>query len=119
MREEGAEVGSVDELVRLADEDDSRAVAAIRRAGRHIGEVLATAVGLLNPSVTVLGGGHLWAGVREVVYARSPALSTQYLVIAPAADETVIGVVGASLWVIDEALEPDLVDSLVATQSFL
>ena len=51
--------------------------------------MLATCVNMLNPSVIVIGGRlaeageHLLAGVREVVYHRSPPLATQHLRISP------------------------------------
>ena len=53
-----------------------QAIQALRQAGRDLGDVLATGVNLLNPSVIVIGGSlgqageHLMAGVREVVYRR-------------------------------------------------
>ena len=59
----------------------------MRQAGRDIGEVLATCVSLLNPSVIAIGGSlaqageSLIAGVREVVYGRSLPLATGELQI--------------------------------------
>ena len=67
---------------------DPVALQEVRQAGRDIGAVLATCVNLLNPSVIVIGGPlaeageHLLAGVREVVYHRSPPLATQHLRIS-------------------------------------
>src|SRR5690606_35062700 len=64
-------------LAALARAGDPATVALLRDAGRRIGEVVATAVNLLNPAVVVLGGDlvggddHLIAGLREVVYQRS------------------------------------------------
>ena len=59
------------------------AAQAVRQAGREIGDVLATCVSLLNPSVIVVGGlagrgrrKGLLAGIREVVYGRSLPLAT-------------------------------------------
>ena len=62
----------------------------VRDAGRMIGEVLASAVSLLNPSVIVIGGSlslagdPLLAGVREIVYRRSLPLATANLRIVQA-----------------------------------
>ena len=79
----GAEMRTGD-LIALVERGNPDAVAAIRQAGRDLGEVLATCVSLLNPSVIVLGGSlaaagdHLLAGVREVVYNRSLPLATAH-----------------------------------------
>ena len=69
---------------------DVTAAHAVRQAGRDIGEVLATCVSMLNPSVIVVGGilaqsaESLLAGVREVVYGRSLPLATGGLQIVAA-----------------------------------
>jgi predicted NBD/HSP70 family sugar kinase len=91
----------------------------VRQAGRDIGEVLAAAVNLLNPSVIVIGGSlaqvgeHLIAGVREVVYQRSLPLATQHLRIASFRTGESAGVVGAAVMVIEHSLAPDRVDGKV------
>jgi predicted NBD/HSP70 family sugar kinase len=78
------------------------AVAAIRDAGRAIGQVLATLVSTLNPSVVVLGGAltgagdALLAGVREVVYQRCPPLATRDLRIVGSRAGDAAGVAGAA-----------------------
>ena len=60
-------------------------MAVVRQAGRDIGEVVATMVNLINPSVVVIGGQvagageHLLAGIRESVYQRSLPLATEHL----------------------------------------
>jgi glucokinase len=95
------------------------AVQEIRQAGRDIGAVLATCVNLLNPSVIVIGGSlaeageHLLAGVREIVYRRSPPLSTQHLLISTSHTGARAGVRGAGAMVIESVLAPDSVDRLV------
>ncbi len=91
----------------------------LRDAGRTIGEVLASAVSLLNPSVIVIGGSlaeagdPLLAGVREVVYRRSLPLATADLRIVQARAGDSSGVVGAAVLVIDHVLAPDAVDRYV------
>ena len=96
---------------------------AVRQAGRTIGEVLATCVSLLNPSVIVIGGSlaqageSLIAGVREVVYGRSLPLATSNLQIVAATTGVQAGVIGAATMVIQHALTADRVDLAIASQS--
>jgi len=106
-------------LERLA-RGDRDAVAAIRRAGRDIGEVLASCVSLINPSVIVLGGAlaggapSLLAGVREVVYARSLPLATGELSVVPAQTGEHAGVIGAATMAVQQFLAPRSVDAMLA-----
>lgn len=106
-------------LERLAH-GDREAVAAIRRAGRDIGEVLASCVSLLNPSVIVLGGAlaggapSLLAGVREVIYARSLPLATGELRVVPAQTGEHAGVIGAATMAVQQFLAPASVDAMLA-----
>jgi predicted NBD/HSP70 family sugar kinase len=119
LRAGGLPVESTADVVRLAREGNMLAVQEIRQAGRDIGAVLATCVNLLNPSVLVIGGllagagEHLLAGVREIVYHRSPPLSTQHLLITTSHTGARAGVRGASAMVIESVLAPDAVDRLV------
>ena len=82
--------------------------------------MLATCVNLLNPSVIVIGGPlaeageHLLAGVREVVYHRSPPLATQHLRISRQAPGPGPGVRGASAMVIDSVLSAAAIDALIS-----
>ena len=113
-------VGHVRDLVMLALEGDAVARRLVRDSGRRLGEVLATAVDLLNPSAVVVGGDLaaaydvLVAGLRESVYARSSALATEQLVILPATHGQQAGVVGCASVVLDEILSPDAVDRSLA-----
>ena len=87
------------------------------RSGRTIGEVLASTVSMLNPSVIVIGGAlseagdPLLAGVREVVYRRSLPLATAQLRIVPASSGDLAGVVGAAVLAADHVLAPATVDA--------
>ncbi|TPW77368.1 ROK family protein [Schumannella soli] len=116
---EGVEVGSAGDLLALVESGDVRAVAAVRQAGRDLGEVLATCVNLINPSVIVIGGSlaqigeQLLAGVREVVYSRSTPAATAALQITLSQTREHAAVYGASMLAIDAALSPDAVESLV------
>jgi predicted NBD/HSP70 family sugar kinase len=103
--------GSAD-LLALAAAGDTTVLSAIRQAGRDIGEVLATCVNLLNPSVVVIGGSmartgeQLLAGVREIVYGRSTPLATQELTITGSRSGAIGGALGAATLVIQNALDP-------------
>jgi len=112
--------GSQD-VVDLVRGGNPAAIAATRQAGREVGEVLATVVNMLNPSMIVLGGSisrageHLLAGVREVVYRRSIPLATQHLAIVQSMAGTTAGVLGAALMVTQRVLDPSNIDALAAT----
>lgn len=109
------------DVVRLVQEGNSEAILATRQAGREVGEVLATVVNLLNPSIIVIGGSiarageHLLAGVREAVYRRSIPLATQHLRIVPSRGGGTDGVRGAAMLVIQQALSPAAIDQMVAS----
>jgi predicted NBD/HSP70 family sugar kinase len=111
------------DVVTLARGGSVEALHAVRQAGRDIGEVLAAAVSLFNPSVIVIGGSlaqageHLIAGVREVVYRRSLPLATQDLRIVQSRTGDRAGIIGAAVMVIDHALAPTQVDALINAQA--
>ncbi|MCU1551225.1 MAG: family transcriptional regulator [Glaciihabitans sp.] len=108
----GLAATSSSDVVELARVGDPRATEAIRQAGRELGEVLATLVNILNPSVIVIGGSiarageHLVAGVREVVYGQSTPLATRHLTITESRAGESGGVVGAATMVIQYLLDP-------------
>jgi len=120
LRESGLEVATSRDVVALVRAGSVAALHAVRDAGRTIGEVLASAVSLLNPSVIVIGGSlsmagdPLLAGVREVVYRRSLPLATANLRIVQAAAGDRSGVIGAACLVIDDVLAPAAVDRYVS-----
>ncbi len=105
------------DVVRLVRSGDHDAIRAVREAGRLIGHVLASVVNLLNPSMIVVGGDvatsgeQLLAGIREVVYRRSTALSTSGLQIEASVLGDRAGVVGAARMIIDHLLAPSAVDA--------
>ncbi|SPT49849.1 ROK family transcriptional regulator [Actinomadura madurae] len=104
-------------LAALARSGDPATVALLRDAGRRIGEVVATAVNLLNPAVVVLGGDlvgadePLIAGLREVVYQRSTALATRNLRIEPSRLGEQAGLTGCAAMVLDHILSPSAIDA--------
>jgi len=116
----GVPARSSRDVVALVRSGSTLADGLVREAGRTIGEVLASAVSLLNPSVMVIGGSlvlageSLLAGVREVVYRRSLPLATADLAIVAASAGEHSGVIGASVLVCDRVLAPDVVDTYLS-----
>jgi glucokinase len=111
MAENGADV------LRLVAAGNLPAIQALRQAGRDVGDVLATVVNLLNPSVIVIGGSlgqageHLMAGVREVVYRRSLPLATTHLRIGLSMAGDQAAVLGASQMVTQHVLSPAVIEA--------
>ncbi|MFI5086264.1 MAG: ROK family transcriptional regulator [Actinomycetales bacterium] len=115
----GVPAGTGEDVLDLARRGNVQAVQAMRQAGRDVGDVLATCVNLLNPSVIVIGGGlsaageYLLAGVREVVYQRSLPLATARLRIVQSMAADQAGVLGASRMVVDDVLSPASIEALL------
>jgi predicted NBD/HSP70 family sugar kinase len=105
------------DVLRLVAEGNLQAIQALRQAGRDVGDVLATVVNLLNPSVIVIGGSlgqageHLMAGVREVVYRRSLPLATSHLRIALSMAGDQAAILGASQMVTQHVLSPAVIEA--------
>ena len=120
LAEVGIDAGSSRDVVALARAGSTEAIGLIRDAGRTIGEVLASAVSLLNPSIIVIGGSlaeagdPLLAGVREVVYRRSLPLATADLRIVASSSGVRAGIVGAAVLAIEHALAPEAIDAMLA-----
>jgi glucokinase len=123
LRAAGRDVHHASDVVALVRAGDAAAIEATRQAGRDVGEVLATVVNLLNPSIIVLGGSiarageHLLAGVREVVYRRSIPLATQHLAIVQSQAGERAAVLGAAIMVARDVLSPASVDEYVSLRS--
>ena len=102
------------DLVRQGDPDAVRIVTA---AGRALGDVLSTAVSLLNPDVVVIGGDIALAhepfmlGVRERVLSRSQPLATAKLAIAPSVLGDRAGITGAAAMLADAVFSSTAVDA--------
>jgi len=111
---EGHDARDIAERLRRGD---SAAVAALRNAGRIMGESVAYATSLLNPDVIVLGGllgstgDDLMAGIRQVVYQRSLPLATRRLQIVPTRFKSRAGIAGAGHLVRDHVLAPSTLDA--------
>ena len=83
LQQRGRNVGHIRVLVDLAVHADPEARRLVREAGRHIGEVPAGAVNLLNPDALVITGDMakaydiFVAGLRETVYGNATAVATR------------------------------------------
>lgn len=121
LRANGVAVSTVPEVVDLVISGDPTAVRLVRRAGRLIGIAMSDAVSLLNPEVVVIGGdlaaaeSHLFAGIRESVYARSLPLATRRLSILPSAQGDAAGTSGLVATLRDHLYAPSRIDQLLAT----
>jgi predicted NBD/HSP70 family sugar kinase len=117
LRSRGFDTHVTRDVVDLCRAGEPEAVQAVRRAGRLLGEVLATAVNVFNPAVLVIGGDlaeaheQLFAGVREVVYRRSTALATHHLELVRAQLGERAGVVGCVHTVLERVLSVGAVDA--------
>lgn len=123
MAANGRPVGHVRELVALALQGDAEARHLVRESGRHVGELLAIAINLLNPQAVVVGGDMAGAfdtfaaGLRESVYARAGALATRDLQFLPAAHGDRAGLVGCAALALDHVLAPSAVDARLAAHA--
>jgi predicted NBD/HSP70 family sugar kinase len=114
---EGRVAETSQDVIDLVRAGDLQAIHVVRQAGRDIGDVLATCVNLVNPSVIVIGGSlaqageHLLAGIREVVYRRSLPLATEHLRIAPSVAGRRAGVLGAASLAISHVLSPEAIEA--------
>ena len=117
VRAEGVAAETGGDVVDLVRAGSRPAMAVVRQAGRDIGEVVATMVNLINPSVVVIGGQvagageHLLAGIRESVYQRSLPLATEHLRIVTSRAGGEAAVLGASALAIEHVLSPDAVEA--------
>ncbi|AWT51333.1 putative NagC regulator [Mycolicibacterium smegmatis MKD8] len=117
LQRDGRAVNHLRDVVALAHTGDPEARRMIRESGRHIGEVLAAAVNLLNPAVLVIAGDMVGAydlfvaGLRETLYGNATALATRTLQIVPSIHRERSSMVGCATNVLDRVLSPDAVDA--------
>lgn len=119
LNDEGRTVRSLRDVVDLAHSGDALARRLIRESGRHVGEVLAGAVNLLNPAALVVAGDVAGAydifvaGLRETLYGNATALATRSLQIVPSHHGDRAGVIGTAMMVLDDVLAPGVVGAPV------
>jgi predicted NBD/HSP70 family sugar kinase len=123
LRALGHDADGTLDVVGLVHNGNPDAVRLVREAGRLLGEVLAHAVNLLNPSVLVIGGElahaeqQLFAGIREAIYRRSSCLATERLDIVRTQLGDRAGVIGASALVLDQCLAAEVIDRQLARRA--
>ncbi|WP_343926946.1 ROK family transcriptional regulator [Brachybacterium sacelli] len=125
MRAAGVAVDHVRDLVALVDQGHGQAVGAIREAGVHIGQALASLVTLLGPgSIMTWGylsdtGSSLSAGIRAGLYADALPRSSAQVRIDQATLGDLTGVQGAVSMATEELLRPTVVDRYLTSGSWL
>lgn len=108
------------EIADLARHGDREVVSLLQTSGRFVGEAVAQAVSLINPSLVVLGGtlaecqDHLLAGVRETIYRRSLPLATRTLQVVNSRLGELAALHGAAHLVIDLVIAPATVNRALA-----
>jgi predicted NBD/HSP70 family sugar kinase len=118
LQADGRAVGHLRDVVELANSGDPDARRMIRDSGRHVGEVVAGAVNLLNPAVLVVAGDMAGAydifvaGLRETLYGNATALATRTLQVVPSTYGDRSGVIGSATMVLDHVLNPAAIDRL-------
>lgn len=109
------------DILRLAEERDPATLELLRRAGRRLGEVLADAIGILNPRTIIVGGNlaassdEMMAGIRERVYEDSHPLATKDLRIEASRLGESAGLAGAAILAADAAFNGKTVERLLAS----
>jgi predicted NBD/HSP70 family sugar kinase len=123
LRALGFEAEESRDVLKFVRANEPKALQLVRAAGRVLGEVVACAVSMFNPSVIVIGGTlsgaeeHLLAGVREIVYQRSLPLATRDLKIALGQSGGEAGILGAALLVMETEMQVGAVERVVARHS--
>lgn len=108
------------DIADLARDGDPVAVRLVREAGRHIGEVAAGLINLLNPELLFVDGDlayaaePLIAGMRETIYQRATAMATRTLRIEASDLHGHGSVKACATMILDDILSPRAVDSLLA-----
>ncbi|MFD8424948.1 ROK family protein [Streptomyces sp. NPDC059668] len=116
LRERGLDVTSTEDVVQLATDADPEATRAVRRAGEHLGQVLAANVNFFNPDAVYLGGilstlEPFVAAVRSRLYDSCHPLVTEHLTIERAVLGADAGLAGVGLFALQRALARALGDA--------
>jgi predicted NBD/HSP70 family sugar kinase len=117
LAERGIEARTSRDVVRLVGAANPDAIALVQDAGRLLGEVLATAVALINPTVVVIGGDlaltreHLLVGIRQRLYERTVPVLTSSLAVVECRLGDRAGVHGARHMVLDQVFSAEAVDA--------
>ncbi|MGW7263670.1 ROK family protein [Streptomyces sp. NPDC054842] len=118
LTEAGVPAASGSDVRDLLAAGHPEAVALARDAGRHVGEVLATVVTLLNPGVLMiagdLAGTHFLTGVRELLYQRALPRSTARLEVVTSRLGDRAGLIGAGAMVVEHLYAPERAEERLA-----
>jgi predicted NBD/HSP70 family sugar kinase len=112
-------VSTTRDVVDLVRHGDAEAVRIITDAGSALGNVLSTAVSLLNPDCVVIGGDiahaheHFLRGVRGSLLERSQPLATANLIITTTVLADRAGIAGAAAMVADAVFGKSAVDAVI------
>jgi predicted NBD/HSP70 family sugar kinase len=121
LRRLGLEPSTMRDVVQLVRAGNPDAVRVVTTAGRALGDVLSTAVSLLNPDIVVIGGDVVHAherfmlGVRDTLLARTQPLAIARLTIAPSALGDRAGITGAAAMVADVIFGKAAVDADISS----
>jgi predicted NBD/HSP70 family sugar kinase len=116
LRELGEDVPDSRSVVELALTGHAEATRLVRESGLMVGDVLATAVSLLNPRILALGGDlvrvqdHFLGAVRERLYQRTQPQAARGLQVVASRLGDRAGVIGAARMALEEVLSPEAVD---------
>lgn len=120
LRDQGFAALTSRDVVSFVAKGEPAAVAVVHRSGLLVGEVLATAISLLNPRVLVIGGDladageQFLRGVHESLLQHTQPLATGRLVVTTSTLGDRSGVTGAVVMVRDQVFSPDSVDRRLA-----
>lgn len=121
LRAAGVDVATIDDVVAAVRHGDEVALETVRAAAVAVGEALADLVHVLNPRVVVVGGQLadldeiILATAREVIYRRSPPLSTRKLVITTSG-MSAPGVCGLGALVGDHVFAPERIEKILEAE---
>lgn len=115
LRTLGFEATSGREVRVLLRAGDPEAARLTQAAGKRIGEVMATVVCLLNPSVVLVGGdlasAPLLAGIRETLYRLALPRATRHLALQLGSLDEDAAIVGMTRLVVDHEFSPAAVNA--------
>lgn len=119
LRERGVRAETPTDVMDLVKAGNAEAVNLVRASGTTIGEILISAVNILNPELIIVGGeigkAHemLLASIRSVVYQRSLPLATRRLRIVSSRLDDQAGMIGAALMAVENSLDPINIDRML------
>ncbi|MBM7171669.1 ROK family protein, partial [Streptomyces sp. G44] len=118
LTEAGVPAASGSDVRVLLEAGHPEAVRFAREAGRHVGEVLATVVTLLNPGVLMiagdLAGTPFLTGVRELLYQRALPRSTAHLAVVTSRLGERAALIGAATLVVEHLYAPGRAEERLA-----